>query len=210
MFCSGCGKEANGKFCCHCGAALQQPNVINKVDSKEVEEAKHDLNGIDLDSLLKDCGYSKTKAVVKLNEATGLSLKECQAALNEPYRKYVGSNSKFKFEKKEPATHNKEYVTEASWEAEKAAYKAAQEAEKAAYKAAQAAPDNNAEPHVAKCPACGSTSLSANQKGYGFGKGLAGAFIAGPIGALAGSIGAKKVMVTYISCGRKFKAGQSK
>ncbi|HBF65533.1 MAG TPA: hypothetical protein DDW34_07030 [Clostridium sp.] len=205
MFCSECGKEASGKFCCHCGATLQAPNAINRVDSKEVEKTKHELNGIDLDSLLRDCGYSKTKAVLKLNEATGLSLKECQAALNEPYRKYVDSNSKFKFEKKEAATQNKEYVTEDSWEAEKAAYKAAQAAKR---------PNNNVqqsnEPRVAKCPACGSTSLSADKKGFGFGKALTSTVIAGPIGLFAGGIGAGKVMVTCLSCGHRFKAGQSK
>lgn len=61
-----------------------------------------------------------------------------------------------------------------------------------------------AEARKAKCPKCGSTSLSSNKKGYGFGAGLLGASIAGPIGFLAGSIGADNVKVRCVNCGYKF------
>lgn len=58
---------------------------------------------------------------------------------------------------------------------------------------------------MAKCPRCGSTSLSGNKKGYGIGKGIVGAFIAGPLGLVAGNIGARKVYVTCMNCGHRFK-----
>lgn len=58
---------------------------------------------------------------------------------------------------------------------------------------------------MAKCPKCGSTSLSGNKKGYGIGKGVIGAYIVGPIGLVAGNIGAKKVIVTCLKCGHRFK-----
>lgn len=58
----------------------------------------------------------------------------------------------------------------------------------------------------AKCPRCGSTSLSANKKGFGMGKAVVGTLAFGVIGgALAGSIGAKKIEVTCLKCGKKFK-----
>lgn len=58
----------------------------------------------------------------------------------------------------------------------------------------------------ARCPRCGSTSLSANQKGFGMGKAVVGTLAFGVIGgALAGSIGAKKIEVTCLKCGKKFK-----
>ena len=57
----------------------------------------------------------------------------------------------------------------------------------------------------AKCPRCGSTSLSGNKKGYGIGKGLIGASVVGPIGLVAGNIGSKKVIVTCMNCGYKYK-----
>ena len=56
-----------------------------------------------------------------------------------------------------------------------------------------------------KCPRCGSTSLSGNKKGYGVGKGIVGAAVFGPLGLVAGNIGAKKVVVTCMKCGHKFK-----
>lgn len=57
----------------------------------------------------------------------------------------------------------------------------------------------------AHCPKCGSTSLSANKKGYGIGKGVVGAAVAGPIGLVAGNINAKKVWVTCLKCGYRWK-----
>jgi len=56
-----------------------------------------------------------------------------------------------------------------------------------------------------KCPRCGSTSLSGNKKGYGIGKGLVGAAVFGPIGLVAGNLGSKKVIITCMKCGHKFK-----
>ena len=62
--------------------------------------------------------------------------------------------------------------------------------------------DNN----QAICPRCGSTSLSANKKGFGMGKAVVGTLAFGVIGgALAGSIGAKKIEVICLKCGKKFK-----
>ena len=57
----------------------------------------------------------------------------------------------------------------------------------------------------AKCPQCNSTSLSGNKKGFGIGKAVVGAFALGPIGLVAGNIGSKKVVVTCLNCGYRFK-----
>ena len=59
---------------------------------------------------------------------------------------------------------------------------------------------------MAKCPRCGSTSLAGNKKGFGIGKAVIGAALVGPIGLVAGNVGAKKVQVTCLKCGKKFKA----
>lgn len=59
---------------------------------------------------------------------------------------------------------------------------------------------------MARCPRCGSTSLSGNKKGFGIGKAVIGGAIAGPIGLVAGNLGAKKVQVTCLKCGKKFNA----
>lgn len=62
---------------------------------------------------------------------------------------------------------------------------------------------------VACCPKCGSTSLSANRKGFGAGKAAAGMFLTGSLaGAVAGGIGANKVEITCLNCGHKFTPGK--
>ena len=58
---------------------------------------------------------------------------------------------------------------------------------------------------VACCPKCGSTSLSANKKGFGIGKAVVGSAIIGPIGLVAGNKGAKKVRITCLNCGHQWK-----
>lgn len=45
---------------------------------------------------------------------------------------------------------------------------------------------------IACCPKCGSTSLTANKKGFGVGKAVIGTAVAGPIGLVSGNKGAKK------------------
>jgi len=61
---------------------------------------------------------------------------------------------------------------------------------------------------LACCSKCGSTSLSANKKGFGIGKAVVGGVLLGPVGLIAGNINAKKVKVTCLKCGYQFKAGR--
>ena len=64
---------------------------------------------------------------------------------------------------------------------------------------------------IACCPKCGSTSLSANKKGFSVGKAAAGMFVTSQLaGAVAGGIGANKIRVTCLHCGYQFKPGAKK
>lgn len=63
--------------------------------------------------------------------------------------------------------------------------------------------------NVPKCPKCGSTSISADKKGFGIGKAVVGAAVAGPVGLVAGNINAKKVRITCLNCGHQWKAGKA-
>ncbi len=60
-----------------------------------------------------------------------------------------------------------------------------------------------------KCPRCGSEQLTANKKGFGFGKGVTGGLIAGHVGLIAGFLGSGKVLVTCLKCGHQWKAGSA-
>lgn len=61
--------------------------------------------------------------------------------------------------------------------------------------------EENKKNGVACCPRCGSTSLSANKKGYSFVKGV----LLSPLG---GTIGMNKIKITCLNCGHKFKPGR--
>lgn len=57
------------------------------------------------------------------------------------------------------------------------------------------------------CPKCLSTSISTNQKGFGFGRGAIGAAIGLDVGLIAGGIGSKKIICTCLKCGYQWKPG---
>ncbi|MEE0681382.1 MAG: hypothetical protein U0M20_04130 [Christensenellales bacterium] len=79
------------------------------------------------------------------------------------------------------------------------------EAAKARMETLAASPPASAVP---TCPKCGSTSITANQKGFGVGKAVIGAAVAGPLGLVAGNAGAKKVFITCLNCGYRWQAGK--
>jgi len=58
-----------------------------------------------------------------------------------------------------------------------------------------------------KCRRCGSGQLSANNKGFGLGKAVAGGVLLGPAGLLAGFIGSGQVKITCLRCGHTWDAG---
>lgn len=60
------------------------------------------------------------------------------------------------------------------------------------------------------CPYCGSSQLTANKKGFGAGKAVAGAVLTGGVGLLAGFIGSGNVKITCLKCGCQWKPGQLK
>lgn len=55
-----------------------------------------------------------------------------------------------------------------------------------------------------RCPRCGSSQLTANQKGFGTGKAAVGVLLAGPIGLLGGFIGSGKIKITCLKCGHEW------
>ena len=66
--------------------------------------------------------------------------------------------------------------------------------------------------NLAKCPKCGSTSLSGHKKGFGIGKAITGAalgtfLLGGPglLGATLGNKGSQKLYVTCLNYGHKWK-----
>jgi hypothetical protein len=59
------------------------------------------------------------------------------------------------------------------------------------------------------CPYCSSNQLFVDKKGYSLKKGITGMVLTGGVGLLAGLLGSNKVIITCLSCGRKFKPGDN-
>ena len=131
---------------------------------------------IDVQEILNACGGNKIEAVKQVKELTGLSLSEAKDLVD----KQGNVLSK-------PIT-----VKNTPWPTSKPQSKRERIKE-------------NKQNGVACCPKCGSTSLSANKKGFGIGKAVVGAALTGGIGLVAGNIGAKKVWVTCLNCGHRWK-----
>lgn len=55
-----------------------------------------------------------------------------------------------------------------------------------------------------KCPICGSTQITAGNKGFGLGKSAAGLVLLGPVGLLGGLVGSKKIKITCLKCGHSW------
>lgn len=62
--------------------------------------------------------------------------------------------------------------------------------------------------NVARCPKCGSTSITANKKGFSLAKGALGVATVGAYGAIAAGHGKNKVIVTCLKCGHQWKPGK--
>ncbi|MCC0634236.1 zinc ribbon domain-containing protein [Clostridioides sp. ZZV15-6388] len=181
IFCSGCGAKClkESKFCSQCGTKIFD---IKNAGESMTEEKEYDLKGVDLQHVMQETSFIKASSIRRLKELTGIDLEDCRKILEEPYRKYYNENSDILEEKrkKEDDISKIRRAKEEKIEKEK----------------------------IARCPKCGSTSLTAHKKGFGIGKAITGATIAGGIGFVAGNIGAKKVRVTCLNCGKQFWAGK--
>lgn len=62
--------------------------------------------------------------------------------------------------------------------------------------------------NVARCPKCGSTSITANKKGFSLAKGALGVATVGAYGAIAAGHGKNKVICTCLNCGKQWKPGK--
>lgn len=59
-----------------------------------------------------------------------------------------------------------------------------------------------------KCPICGSEQIHAEKKGFNAVKAVAGTVLADPlVGAIAGSAGKDKIVLTCLKCGHQFSPG---
>ncbi|HGT1768216.1 TPA: zinc-ribbon domain-containing protein [Clostridioides difficile] len=181
IFCSKCGvKRLKGsKFCSECGNKMDDIKMSNESITKDKE---YDLKGVSLQHIMQETNFIKASSIRRLKELTGIDLEDCRKILEEPYQKYYDENAEILEEKRKK--------------------------EDDMSKIRRAKDEKKEKEKIACCPSCGSTSLSAHKKGFGIGKAVVGASLTGGIGLAAGNLGAKKVRVTCLNCGKQFWAGK--
>lgn len=185
MKCANCGKEVTGKFCSECGMPLgylsARPSTVT-------------INGetVDLRALVEAHGKNRVAAIKELRTLTGLGLKEAKDVIDSAYERFAPNE--------EPSG--------GFWAGARENAKQQAEAKKQEKQEEKARLKQMDKEGVAYCPRCHSTNLTANKKGFGFGKAVVGTILAGPLGAAAGGIGSGKVRLTCLKCGHQFKPGQ--
>lgn len=215
MYCTKCGNQLEDKmnYCSNCGNAVvnyqevqvSSPNVENpKNKDLEIKDDKYTgivtINGIEVDlySIIRVYGNRKLGAVSALSTKTKISWTEAKQIMEEAYTNF-GSLKELTF-----MSQFREQMRQNNLPKKKTKKQIIKERK-------QTAEENG----LANCSKCGSTSLSANKKGFGIGKAVVGGgvglFALGPVGLLGltgGNLGAKKVRVTCMNCGHEFWAGK--
>lgn len=210
MFCTNCGTEFEGNFCPNCGTKAGEQSPAQPVVPKETHEY-YDKEG-DLIDLATIYGVYKDRTGMaaffrKCTDYDSVTIGKALDYIEDNVKpKEYGMLDTIRMKRQIEAPIEKiikvQVVNDPSVKLQKAQLSELKKANKLQQK------EMNAQ---ARCPRCGSTSLSAHKKGFGIGKAVVGAAITAPlglglIGAVAGNKGAKKVRVTCLKCGKQFWA----
>lgn len=183
MFCKNCGKQIDddSKFCPECGGSVSVncPETAYEVDSPVPVETLEKVYGIYGKNKVGFSSYLVSEYCLSYKEANAIRDRFLDTKANEPAPSFFKRLTNQVEQGASKANNEKAAIDQRLKE--------------------------NRQNGVACCPKCGSTSLSANKKGFGIGKAVVGAALTGGIGLVAGNIGAKKVWVTCLNCGHRWK-----
>lgn len=173
-------------FCFKCGAEIPDESEfclkcgvkMPKINNVELSKPEQENVAFTLDELTSLFGNNKIEAIKYVAHNSDMSLSEAKKYVDSLYKNSVTSKTQSPTiqKVKDKPLTKRQRIKE------------------------------NKKNGIACCPKCGSTSLTANKKGFGVGKAVVGAAVAGPIGLVAGNKGAKKVRITCLNCGNQWWA----
>ena len=217
MFCPNCGNNCgDANFCSNCGYNLKRTvATVSPADSASDERA-------DMVRRYEKYMPNKLAAVKALRADTGMGLKEAVQTIDDlfsdvlPPSQYTLKQRIAAEEMIEAANAARQYEREKGYVPAQAIASAPEtfDVDKLAWYPGKKKDERKAKiTELEKsgqvyCPKCLSTSISANQKGFGFARGAIGAAVGLDVGLIAGGIGSKKVICTCLKCGYQWKAGK--
>ena len=197
MFCPNCGNNCgDAKFCPNCGTNLRTENTPAPSGQTTLDHSpaktppksiyRVTLNGqeIDLLTIVGNYGCDTTGVYRHLKQKYGIQKEQAEELL-APYVAMKAKNS--------PRKSIFDELAQSNLEKKKAEKERRSELEASGQ---------------VYCPKCLSTSVSANQKGFGFVRGALGASVGLDVGMIAGGIGSKKIICTCLKCGYRWKPGK--
>lgn len=227
MYCYKCGTEIpdNSEFCMKCGTRLSlTPDSTTAQCSENAETFSKSLDSGVTSKITVTDGILTYKIAfitqkIQLDEITEFEFTRGTALVNGVIKltaKGVNHTIGFKKEYNDDVKEIQQYLFSINPNISTTQYKEHtdnpepnEKADREHRTTAHQRKKINKQQGIACCPKCGSTSLSADKKGFGIGKAVIGAQLIGnPIGLVAGNLGAKKVRVTCLNCGKQFWAGK--
>lgn len=171
---------------------------------------------VDLHKIIRAYSFSKLSAAMYLSQIAVITIPKAKEIIYPLFEELLVEIKQVSYkdrttEQKELDLIKKDIKKPSSFKAQmEIANKnyAAKQAEKIAKSVAEKARTKEMDKEgVVYCPKCHSVSISANRKGFSLGKAIVGSVIFSPVGAVAG-LGSKKVEITCLKCGYKWKPGK--
>lgn len=169
-------------FCNKCGTEVSENDKFCKSCGNVLSVDKNDYN---ISDIVDKYGKDRISAIKYLMSISDFKLTEAKNIVDDEYNKRNGNKLSF-WEK-------------VKLDAEEINQKKQEEKERLK------GLDKDKIPY---CPKCHSTQLSANKRGFGFGKAVVGGTLTFGVGVLAGGLGANKIRLTCMNCGYTFKPGR--
>lgn len=209
MFCPNCGYDCKtANFCPNCGTQIKEAeSSLSTEQDQEIppltEPYIQEINGkmVDLHKIIRlyGTGIRKFGAYSFLQSDYGLTMQQAKEILDPLYIAHAKEKVSFFDSVKAQEDLRKENQT---------GIYAKNAKKKMAKEAVEQRIQENKENGIACCPKCGSASITAQKKGFGFVKGAVGASIGVDVGLIAGGLGANKVILTCMNCGHQWKPGK--